>query len=159
MRSTVARGFTLIELVVTLAIIGILVTGLFPLTQMASQRTKEQELRAALRDIRGAIDAYKKAADEGRIEKKADTSGYPPTLKVLEEGVKDAKSPEDKKIYFIRRIPRDPFSEKSDGDPIKTWGLRSYESPPDEPKDGDDVFDVFSTSPRVGLNGVPYKQW
>lgn len=159
MRRSVARGFTLIELVVTMAIIGILVTGLFPLTQMASQRSKEQELRMALRDIRAAIDAYKKAADEGRIEKKADTSGYPPTLKVLEEGVKDAKSPEDKKIYFIRRIPRDPFFEKSDSEPIKTWGLRSYESAPDEPKEGDDVFDVFSTSQRVGLNGVPYKQW
>jgi general secretion pathway protein G len=158
-RSGAARGFTLIELVVAVAILGILAMGLLPLAQLASQRGKEQELRAALRDIRGGIDAYKKAGDEGRIEKKADTSGYPPELAVLVEGVKDAKSAEEKKIYFMRRIPRDPFFDDASVPAEKTWGLRSYASPPDEPSEGDDVFDVYSQSDRAGLNGVPYRQW
>jgi general secretion pathway protein G len=158
-RSGAACGFTLIELVVAVAILGILAMGLLPLAQLASQRSKEQELRAALRDIRGGIDAYKKAGDEGRIEKKADTSGYPPELVVLVEGVKDAKSTEEKKIYFMRRIPRDPFFDDASVPPEKTWGLRSYASPPDEPSEGEDVFDVYSQSQKVGLNGVPYRQW
>ena len=158
-RSGAACGFTLIELVVAVAILGILATGLLPLAQLASQRSKEQELRTALRDIRGGIDAYKKAGDEGRIEKKADTSGYPPELVVLVEGVKDAKSTEEKKIYFMRRIPRDPFFDDASVPPEKTWGLRSYASPPDEPSEGEDVFDVYSQSQKVGLNGVPYRQW
>ena len=158
-RSGAACGFTLIELVVAVAILGILAMGLLPLAQLASQRSKEQELRTALRDIRGGIDAYKKAGDEGRIEKKADTSGYPPELVVLVEGVKDAKSTEEKKIYFMRRVPRDPFFDDASVPPEKTWGLRSYASPPDEPSEGEDVFDVYSQSQKVGLNGVPYRQW
>lgn len=154
-----SRGFTLIELVVAVAILGILATGLLPLAQLAAQRGKEQELRAALRELRTAIDAYKKAADEGRIEKKADASGYPPELEVLVQGVKDAKSTEGKLIYFLRRVPRDPFFDEPSIPAEKTWGLRSYESPPDDPREGDDVFDVFSRSQKVGLNGVPYRQW
>jgi len=154
-----SRGFTLIELVVAVAILGILATGLLPLAQLAAQRGKEQELRAALRELRTAIDAYKKAADEGRIEKKADASGYPPELEVLVQGVKDAKSTEGKLIYFLRRIPRDPFFDEPSIPAEKTWALRSYESPPDDPREGDDVFDVYSRSQKVGLNGVPYRQW
>lgn len=154
-----SRGFTLIELVVAVAILGILATGLLPLAQLAAQRGKEQELRAALRELRTAIDAYKKATDEGRIEKKADASGYPPELEVLVQGVKDAKSTEGKLIYFLRRVPRDPFFDEPSIPAEKTWGLRSYESPPDDPREGDDVFDVFSRSQKVGLNGVPYRQW
>ncbi len=153
------RGFTLIELVVTVAIVAILALGAIPLMQLAAQRAKEQDLRAALRDIRTAIDAYKKAADEGRVEKKADTTGYPAKLDILAEGVKDAKSPDGKKIYFLRKIPRDPFFEDASVAPEKTWGLRSYASPPDDPKPGDDVFDVYSLSKQKGLNGVPYKDW
>jgi general secretion pathway protein G len=152
-------GFTLIELVITVAIIAILALGLIPLTQLASQRAKEQELRAALRDIRTAIDAYKKATDESRVEKKADQSGYPPDLEVLAKGVKDIKTPEGKTIYFLRRIPRDPFAEDESLPAAKTWGRRSYASPPDEPREGDDVYDVYSLSKRVGLNGVAYKDW
>lgn len=158
-RHRTLRGFTLIELVVAVAILGILATGLLPLAQLAAQRGREQELRTALRTLRTGIDAYKKAADEGRIEKKADASGYPPELRVLVEGVKDARSTDGKVIYFLRRVPRDPFFDDASVPAEKTWGLRSYESPPDDPREGDDVFDVYSQSQKIGLNGVPYRQW
>ena len=153
------RGFTLIELLVVLAIVAILATGLLPLAELANQRAKESELRDSLRGIRTAIDAYKQAGDEGRIERKVDESGYPPTLDVLAEGVANAKDPEKKKIYFLRRIPRDPFYTDAEVAAAKTWGLRSYESAPDEPRDGKDVFDVYSRSTAKGLNGIPYGKW
>lgn len=158
-RAPALRGFTLIELIITVAIVAILALGLVPLTQLASQRAKEQELRAALRDIRTAIDAYKKATDENRVEKKADQTGYPPDLEVLVKGVKDIKTPDGKMIYFLRRIPRDPFFDDDSVPAEKTWGLRSYASPPDEPAEGDDVYDVYSLSERKGLNGIPYREW
>ena len=104
-----ARGFTLIELVITVAIVGLLATAAFPLAQMASRRAKEQELRLALRDIRDAIDRYKSAVDDGRIVLEVGQTGYPPTLDALAEGVEDAKNPESAMIYFLRRVPRDPF--------------------------------------------------
>jgi general secretion pathway protein G len=152
-------GFTLIELMITVAIVAILALGLVPLGELAVQRAKESDLRVGLRQIRSALDAYKKAADEGRIERKADASGYPPTLDVLAEGVPDQKSPDRRRIYFLRRIPRDPFSGEPDLPAARTWGLRSYESPPDSPRPGKDVFDVYSQSEGKGLNGVPYRQW
>jgi general secretion pathway protein G len=158
-RAARGRGFTLIELVVVVAILGILAMGLVPLAELAVQRAKESELRAALREIRTAIDAYKRATDENRVEKKATESGYPPTLEVLVEGVKDIKSPESKKIYFLRRVPRDPMFEDDNVPAAKTWGLRSYASPPDDPAPGDDVFDVYSRSTKKGLNGIVYRQW
>jgi general secretion pathway protein G len=152
------RGFTLIELVITVAIVAILASAALPLAQLAMQRTKEQELRTALRQIREAIDTYKQAADEGRIEKKADASGYPPNLAVLVSGVEDIKKPDKPKIYFLRRLPRDPFAPDY-AEAKESWALRSYESPPDDPHEGKDVFDVYSHSEGVGLNGVPYKEW
>ena len=154
-----SRGFTLIELLVTLAIISVLATVTLPLAETTWQRTKEQELRRALREIRDAIDAYKQASDEGRIAKNALDSGYPKDLKLLFEGVEDAKSPEKKKIYFIRRIPRDPMHVDPNASAEETWGLRCYDSPPDDPRDGDDIFDVYSLSDRRGLNGVAYREW
>ena len=153
------RGFTLIELIIVVGIVAILASGLMPLLELAAQRTKEQELRASLREIRVAIDAYKQAVDEGRVAKKADESGYPPSLGVLASGVPNEKDPEKHNIYFLRRIPRDPFFIDPQVGADKTWGLRSYESPPDDPRDGKDVFDVYSTSRKAGLNDVPYNKW
>lgn len=157
MRKT--RGFTLVEVVVTVAIIALLASIAMPLAELSVQRGKEQDLRRSLREIRDAIDAYKRAADEQRIAKPADQSGYPPTLNVLADGVPEAKSASGAKIYFLRRIPRDPFAADPDVAPEKTWGLRSYESPPEDPKAGKDVFDVYSRSDEIGLNGVPLKEW
>lgn len=153
-----SRGFTLIELIITVAIVAILASAALPLTQIAVQRAKEQDLRSALRQIRDAIDAYKQEADEGRLSKKADESGYPPVLDALASGVEDIKSPEKKMIYFLRRVPRDPFAPP-ELSAAETWGKRSYESPPEEPEEGEDVFDVYSKTDGVGLNGVPYRQW
>jgi general secretion pathway protein G len=131
-----------------------------PLAELTVQRAKEQELRAGLRQIRAALDDYKKAVDEGRIVRKADESGYPPSLDVLVEGVSDAKDPAKKRlVYFLRRVPRDPLADDPAIPAARTWGLRSYESSHDSPREGKDVFDVYSLAPGVGLNGVPYRQW
>lgn len=152
-------GFTLIELVITVAILALLSTVALPMAEVAAQRSREQDLRIALRQIREAIDAYKVAYDEGHILQKVDASGYPPTLEVLVEGVSDAKSPLERKMYFLRRLPRDPFATDASLTAAETWGKRSYASGPDEPQEGDDVFDVFTLSRGIGLNGVAYREW
>jgi len=153
------RGFTLIEMLIAVAIVAILASVGLPLSELAVQRGKEQDLRHALREMREAIDAYKRAADEGRILRSPDQSGYPPALGVLVEGVTDAKSPNGAKIYFLRRLPRDPFDPAPDTQAEATWGKRSYESPPDNPRPGKDVFDVYSLGGGTGLNGIPYRHW
>jgi general secretion pathway protein G len=154
------RGFTLIELMITVAIVGLLALGAVPLAKLGAQRVREGELRTALRDIRTAIDAYKLAVDTGRVKGEADKSGYPPRLELLVDGVEDARDPEHKKmIYFMRRLPRDPFFTDPSVPAAGSWGLRSYDSPPDAPAAGDDVFDVYSQSPAVGLNGIAYREW
>ena len=153
------RGFTLIELLVTLAIVALLVTMVMPLAELSVKRSHEQDLRRNLREIRTAIDAYKLAVDEGRIVKVMGESGYPKSLDVLVDGVEDAKSPNKSRIYFLRRIPRDPFFNDASQSAEKTWGKRSYASPPDDPKEGDDVFDVYSMHQATGINGVPYREW
>ena len=153
-------GFTLIELVITVAVIGLLATMAMPLAELASKRAKEHDLRAGLRQIRTALDDYKRAVDDGRIVRKADESGYPPSLEILVEGVIDAKDPQkSKRIYFLRRVPREPFADDPTVPEAKTWGLRSYESSHDSPREGKDVYDVYSLATRVGLNGVPYRAW
>ena len=146
-----ARGFTLIELVIAVAIVAILASAALPLNELVVKRAKEQDLRRALREIRAAIDAYKQASDDGRIVKRAGESGYPRRLEELVAGVEDQKSARREKIYFLRRLPPDPFGEP--------WGKRSYASAPEDPREGDDVFDVYSMASGTGINGRPYREW
>lgn len=152
------NGFTLIELLVVLAILGVMATLAFPIAETASRRSKERELRESLREIRSAIDRYKAASEEGRIDRMADQSGYPPSLFALVDGVTDRKSPTGAKLHFLRRVPIDPMTH-DDKTVRGAWALRSHRSSPDDPQPGEDVFDVFSRSKGVGLNGVPYAQW
>jgi len=155
-----SRGFTIIELVITVGIVSLLASAVVPSAQLIYQRERERELRASLRTIRAAIDAYKSAVDTGHIRKKVEQTGYPPDLQSLVDGVEDASSAkEGVKIYFLRQVPRDPFWPDATTPAADTWGLRSYASPPDDPQPGDDVYDVHSRSPRTGLNGVPYRDW
>lgn len=154
-----ARGFTLIEMVVVVLMVGILASAAMPLAALHKRRTQEAELRLALRTLRGAIDAYKRAWDQGHIEKKEGDSGYPPTLDVLVKGVADVSSPQGERIYFLRRMPRDPMATDSSVPSAATWGLRSYASPPDAPVPGKDVFDVYALEEGVAIDGTSYRDW
>jgi general secretion pathway protein G len=151
-------GFSLIELLITVAILALLASGAMTFVDLAIKRNQEQELHTALRQIREAIDSYKAAADANQIAKAADESGYPPTLAALTEGVVDIRSPKGAKLYFLRRLPRDPMADPA-LPPESTWGLRSYASEPDNPQPGRDVFDVYSLSPKLSIGSRPYREW
>lgn len=159
MRLAYRKGFTLIELIITVAIVALLATVAMPLTSLTLQRTKEQELHYALQQIREAIDLYRKAVEEKHIKAASDESGYPKSLDILVEGAEDELSPIKSKIYFLRRIPRDPFSSDSKATAEATWGKRSYKSSAEDPQEGEDVFDIYSLAAGKGLNGIPYKEW
>jgi len=152
-------GFTLIELLVTLVLLALILTAAAPVMQLTVQRNKEQELKRALWQIRDAIDAYKQASDDGLIKRNLDASGYPPNLKILVAGVENSKDLKKKKIYFLRQIPRDPFTTDPMLSPEATWVKRSYASSFEEPAEGDDVYDVHSASSITGLDGRPYNEW
>lgn len=151
-------GFSLIELLVVVSIMGVLAAIGLPLAELSQRRAQEEDLRRSLREIRTALDDYKRLVDQGHIAKPADASGYPPRLEVLVEGVVDARSAQGNRIFLLRRLPRDPFAP-AELPAAQTWALRSYASPPDDPKPGRDVFDVHSQAPGNGLDGTPYGSW
>lgn len=154
-----AAGFTFIELMLTLALLAVMASVALPMVQLVQQRRQEQALAEALRDIRQALDAYRRAVDQGRVTVRAGESGFPRSLDLLVEGVVDERSPTRQRIYFLRSVPRDPFAKDLQLEAAETWGKRSYDSPPDEPREGRDVFDVYSRAEGRGLNGMPYRKW
>lgn len=158
MASNEQRGFTLIEMIVVVLMVGILASAAMPLAALTKRRAQEAELRQSLRVIRMALDEYKHAWDQGLIEHKPDQSGYPPNLDVLVTGVVDVTSAKTKRLYFLRRVPRDPFASP-ELPAAATWGLRSYASPADAPAPGADVFDVYCLTEGVSLDGTPYRRW
>jgi general secretion pathway protein G len=154
-----ARGFTMIELLVVMAVLGVLAAAVMPLGETLVRAQRERELRQALIEIRQALDDYKRAADAGIIDRAVGDSGYPANLSVMVIGVADARAPQAGKAhYFLRRIPRDPFAD-SHLPAEQTWRLRSYASPPERPEAGVDVFDVHSSSDGIALDGTAYARW
>ena len=148
-----SSGVTLVELMVTMVILSILAACILPLSEVSRKRSREIELRQCLRDIRSALDEYKRYVDDGKIAKQAADNGYPRDLEVLVKGV-DLAGPVPVKKKFLRRIPKDPMTEEGE------WGLKSYSDEPDsEIWGGQDVYDVYSKSDEVALDGTPYNQW
>lgn len=155
-RSTVRRreaGFTLAELVMVAAVLTILATATLPIAKFSAKRSKEADLKLALREMRMAIDEYKRYSDAGLIPVDLDTQGYPKKLEILVEGVQIVGQV-DKKLKLLRRIPVDPMTGKDE------WGMRSYQDSWDATSwGGEDVYDVYSLSKGAGLNGVLYRKW
>jgi len=150
-------GFSFIEVLVVTVILLILASAVLPLTQVATQRLREAELRRSLREIRTAIDRFKDSVDRGLIanaELEPGSEGYPPSLEILVEGVPVAGDASGQMLRFLRRIPIDPMTQDAD------WGLRAYQDPPETTFwSGGSVFDVYSQSRSVGLDGRDYRDW
>jgi general secretion pathway protein G len=146
-------GFTLAELVMVAAVLTILAMATLPVAKFTAKRAKEAELKSDLREMRMAIDEYKRYSDAGLIPVDLDTQGYPKKMDILVEGVQ-LVGQVNKKLKLLRRIPVDPMTGKDE------WGLRSYQDAPDATSwGGEDVYDVYSLSKGAGLNGVPYRKW
>jgi general secretion pathway protein G len=152
-----AAGYTFVELLVVVTIILILASGIMPLAKVTSQRTREAELRRALREMRTAIDKFKDAADLGQIgslEIKVGSENYPADLQMLVDGVAAANDATGRKLKYLRRIPIDPMTRGTE------WGMRSYQDKPDATRwGGQNVFDVFTTFDGTALDGTRYKNW
>ncbi|HWE85488.1 MAG TPA: prepilin-type N-terminal cleavage/methylation domain-containing protein [Terracidiphilus sp.] len=144
------RGLTLIELIVTVAILAILASAAAPIARFQVKREKERELRYDLWMMRDGIDKYKDAADKGAFQTKVDSQNYPPDLDTLVKGV----DIQGKKVRFLRRIPVDPMTGTTE------WGMRSMQDDPDSDSfGGQSVFDVYSKSMGTGLDGTKYSTW
>jgi len=160
------KGFTLIELLVALMLIGLIASAAAPVMQLTAKRDKERELKKNLWQIRDAIDAYKLAVEDGLIKSLPDTSGYPSSLQLLVAGVENIQHPKKQRIYFLRRIPRDPFATDQTIPAEQMWGKRSYNgdesgsgSASSQGNSGEDIYDVYSLSHEVGINQLPYREW
>lgn len=164
-RPGVSRGFTFIELLITLALVGLVSMLALPLFEVTATRMKESELRAALRTVRAALDTYKAATDSGSLPRQAGESGYPPSLDVLTQSLDLAAKPDasgsvaSQRLVILRQLPRDPFNTDPSLPPEQTWNTRAYASRPDDPQPGADVYDISSKSGGTGLDGTPYASW
>ena len=155
--SSSERGYTFVEMLVVATIILILAAGVMPLAKVTAQRSREAELRRALREVRTASDKYKDAADVGQIgsfDIKVGSENYPPDLQTLVDGVAAANDATGRKLKFLRRIPIDPMTRSNE------WGMRSYQDKPDSTRwGGQNVFDVYTTFEGKALDGTKYKDW
>lgn len=153
-------GFTLIEMLAALTLLALLLGASLPLSELARRRAQEAELRHSLRQIRNAIDAYRQAVADKKIDASLEQSGYPPSLASLVDGVPNKSDPNGGKLYFLRRLPADPMCDAcADADPGLSWDTRSYDSSAEAFSSGRDVYDIRSKSLRKGINGIPYQQW